>query len=414
MSWKAAVGAALILLVIVATTASASVLSKGNSWDSIAGPYGLSIARWELDNLFSKWSFKAEQLLRPAGLTESERVQLVEDHLQLGIRVASLSDKIHRAKSDGQASQVDIASWEAELSTLAAEMQDQEPMVEEIIESQISAVLAEEGFTSTLSLGGDTGFLFPPVDFQFEDRPNLLIVSRRDRIETVDTTLLRADLTFEEIVAIEDEVAAQGFSGLVERIGGVATYPSIVPHMASLETFLSLVAHEWLHHYLFFQPLGQNYWASGNLTTINETVADIAGKEIGAAVYQRFYNGEIVNDVTPADDSKASFDFAAEMRQIRIAADNYLEQGRVVEAEEYMEQKRQFLADNGYYIRKLNQAYFAFHGSYGDSPTSVSPIGPMLRHIREQSTGVGEFVSTVSQISTYSQLLEMADQGSGT
>jgi hypothetical protein len=227
----------------------------------------------------------------------------------------------------------------------------------------------------------------------------------------VDTTLLRADLTLDEIVEMEDAVESQGFSGLVERIGGVATYPSIVPPMASLQSFLSLVAHEWLHHYLFFQPLGQNYWASGNLTTINETVADMAGKEIGSLVYQRFYNGRIAEEPAPVDGSGSSFDFAAEMREIRLAVDEYLEQGHVAEAEAYMEQKRQYLAENGYYIRKLNQAYFAFHGSYADSPTSVSPIGPLLRSVREQSASVGGFVSTVAQISTYAQLLEMADQG---
>ena len=229
----------------------------------------------------------------------------------------------------------------------------------------------------------------------------------------MDTTLLRSDLTFAEITAMEDDVESQGFSGLVERIGGVATYPSIVPPMSSLQSFLSLVAHEWLHHYLFFQPLGQNYWASGNLTTINETVADMAGKEIGALVYQRFYNGGAAEETAPADGSGSSFDFAAEMREIRLTVDDYLQAGRVAEAEEYMEERRQYLAENGYYIRKLNQAYFAFHGSYADSPTSVSPIGPLLRNIREQTAGIGEFVSRVAEISTYAQLLEMADEGAG-
>ena len=411
MSWKAAVGAGLILLVTIAATAGAAALSKGSVWDSIAEPYSLSIPRWELSHLFSKWTFKAEQLLQPASLSESERVQLVEDYLQLGIEAASLSSEIQSVQSEGDASQADIASWKAELSTLNHLIEDQTPLVEEIMEGQISAVLAEEGFAGTLSLGGDIDFLFPPVDFRFEERPNLLIVSRRDKIESVDTTLLRADLTFEEMAAMEDEVTAQGFSGLVERIGGVATYPSIVPHMASVESVLALAAHEWLHHYLYFQPLGQSYWAGGNLTTINETVADIAGKEVGALVYQRFYNGHDVNDRGLADETEDSFDFAAEMRQIRLTVDDYLKRGQVAKAEEYMEERRQFLADNDYYIRKLNQAYFAFHGSYADSPTSVSPIGPMLRQIRQESAGVGEFVSRVSQISTYAQLLKMAGQG---
>ncbi|MFC1916656.1 hypothetical protein ACFLX1_00775 [Chloroflexota bacterium] len=40
-----------------------------------------------------------------------------------------------------------------------------------------------------------------------------------------------------------------------------------------------------------------------------------------------------------------------------------------------MEQKRQYLAEMSYHIRKLNQAYFAFHGTYADKPAFISPIG---------------------------------------
>jgi hypothetical protein len=76
-------------------------------------------------------------------------------------------------------------------------------------------------------------------------------------------------------------------------------------------------------------------------------------------------------------------------------------------AERYMEERRQFLADNGYYIRKLNQAYFAFHGTYADTPTSVSPIGGQLEELRERSPSLGDFVTTASGISSYEELLEM-------
>jgi len=64
------------------------------------------------------------------------------------------------------------------------------------------------------------------------------------------------------------------------------------------------------------------------------------------------------------------------MRNIRRNVDAYLEQGQIDQAEKYMIEQQQFLSANGYYIRKLNQAYFAFHGNYADSPTSVNPIGP--------------------------------------
>ena len=63
-----------------------------------------------------------------------------------------------------------------------------------------------------------------------------------------------------------------------------------------------------------------------------------------------------------------------------------------------MKEKQQYLAANGYYIRKLNQAYFAFYGSYADSPTSVDPIGTKLKQLRQQSTSVTDFLNTVSGI----------------
>jgi predicted nucleic acid-binding Zn-ribbon protein len=83
------------------------------------------------------------------------------------------------------------------------------------------------------------------------------------------------------------------------------------------------------------------------------------------------------------------------MREIRLAVDDYLAQGQIEQAEEYMEQKRQYLAENGYHIRKLNQAYFAFYGTYADSPTSISPIGAELRKLREQSDSLKEFLDSV-------------------
>jgi len=43
---------------------------------------------------------------------------------------------------------------------------------------------------------------------------------------------------------------------------------------------------------------------------------------------------------------------------------------------------------NGYYIRKLNQAYFAFYGAYADvpgGPAGEDPVGPAVRALRSQS-----------------------------
>jgi len=69
-----------------------------------------------------------------------------------------------------------------------------------------------------------------------------------------------------------------------------------------------------------------------------------------------------------------------------------------------MEEKRQYLASMGYYIRKLNQAYFAFHGTYGDSPASISPIGAELKQLREQSASLKAFLDTAAAMTSRQDL----------
>jgi len=69
-----------------------------------------------------------------------------------------------------------------------------------------------------------------------------------------------------------------------------------------------------------------------------------------------------------------------------------------------MEQKRQYLASIGYYIRKLNQAYFAFHGTYADEPAFISPIGLELEELRDKSTSLEGFLNTVASMTSRQDL----------
>ena len=71
-----------------------------------------------------------------------------------------------------------------------------------------------------------------------------------------------------------------------------------------------------------------------------------------------------------------------------------------------MEQKRQFLVSKGYYIRKLNQAYFAFYGTYADSLTSISPIGVELKALREKSASLKEFLETAAAMNSRQDLTQ--------
>ncbi|MEE9176223.1 MAG: hypothetical protein V3U19_08640, partial [Thermodesulfobacteriota bacterium] len=81
-------------------------------------------------------------------------------------------------------------------------------------------------------------------------------------------------------------------------------------------------------------------------------------------------------------------------------------EGKVEEAEGFMEQRRQFLASKGRYIRKLNQAYFAFYGTYADSPTSIDPIGEELKELRSRSASLKDFLDRVAAMTSRQNLIE--------
>lgn len=402
----------LILVLCLCVLPPSGQAPKPTVWDEIAGRYVFSITEWELGNFFNKWGYSLEQFFIPQKIPQQESVQRVEDYLSLAQNASSLQDTINRDKAEDNSSQADIESLEAQLAQLTKQMHSLQDQVEAIVEGQISSVLSDEGLDKTINLAGGINILFPPVDFQFQEEPNVLIVSPRDKIELTKTILLSPDLSLEQEEDMENEVAAIGMSGLVQRVGGVATYPSIIPQDISLQYLLSAVAHEWMHHYFYFHPLGRNYWANYDMTSINETAADLGGSEIGQLVYQRYYaqTGNETTSPPPATPSQPAFDFNKEMRQIRVTVDQMLAQGQIDEAEQYMEQMREYLARNGYYIRKLNQAYFAFYGTYSDQPGSVSPIGGYLQELRQESPSLGDFIKTVSGIASYDQLLHAIGQ----
>jgi hypothetical protein len=211
---------------------------------------------------------------------------------------------------------------------------------------------------------------------------------------------------------IEEEVDRLGVSSIVVGLGGFGgTYPAFVTNEASLRFTIDAAVEEWLHQYLFFKPLGFRYAMdvlgvkrNYEIATMNETVASIVGKEIGSMVVENYYPD--LKSTDGEQSKKSGFDFNQEMREIRRAVDEYLAHGEIEQAEEFMKEKRQYLASKGYHIRKLNQAYFAFHGTYADRPTSISPIGGELERLREQSASLKEFLDAVSSMTSRQDLLE--------
>ncbi len=376
-----------------------------SSLDSIVKPYRFSTLSWELKTLFSG---DTQSNLERGDENESSQVM---EYFSLVERIDSLESEIEAINTgDGQGA---LASREAELNKLEGQRATLEEAVRRALTKQIKEALTERGISHPMDNYIRVKGIFPPVNFKLEQPPHLLVISPRDRIESVKEVTLMQEISLEEVEGIEAGVDKLGVSSLVVKLGGFGgTYPTFVANDTSLEFTIDTATEEWLHQYLVFKPLGFLYLldltgVSRNyeIATMNETVASMVSKEIGAMVSEKYYPQYGRGDgQSPGTESE--FDFNREMREIRRAVDRYLAQGEIEPAEEFMEQKRQFLASKGYYIRKLNQAYFAFHGAYADRPTSISPIGQELKTLRNQSASLKDFLDTVAGMTSRQDLID--------
>ncbi|MCI0811761.1 MAG: hypothetical protein J4O10_09450, partial [Chloroflexi bacterium] len=327
-----------------------------SSSDVAVAPHKYNLLRWELDHFSDKWVNKLQDILPWNSEPPREaRIAQAQEFFDLRGQIRELERELAVGTGSAEALS-DIAE---RIEGLQRQRRDMQPDVEETMESEISAILVQEGFSSRI------GVIFPPVDTVYADTPGALIISPRDRIEQTSSTLLKPGLSALVRGGLEDLIFHEdGVSALVVSTGGVATYPSVVSASGTLRDALRVTAHEWLHHWFFFQPLGQHFWDNADMTTLNETAASIGGKMIGDRAFTAM-TGEVV-DREPVEEPPAEgeFDFNAEMRETRLTAEGLLAEGKIEEAESYMEERRQFLDDNGYFVRKINQAFFAFHGSY--------------------------------------------------
>lgn len=304
----------------------------------------------------------------------------------------------------------------AELVEFYARQREIAPLAEAILQDQVAQVLAEIGLAAV-------GQPIPNVWYHSTPLPMALIVSPRDRIEQTANISVDTGITVDEQVELEDKVS-QGLdvSSLVVQIGGVGVYPTMVMRTTDMPWMLNTIAHEWIHNYLTLRPLGMLYNETPELRTMNETTASIAGDEIGAMVIDRFYpelksasfpDLELVSlpfdRPDPGTLVRPPFDFRAQMHETRVNADALLAEGKIEEAEAYMEERRQVFLKNGYLLRKINQAYFAFHGAYADVPGGAAgedPVGPAVRALRAKSDSLADFVKTMAWMWSFEQLQE--------
>ncbi len=375
---------------------------------------------------FIDWTLDALLIKNVQGAVQAPEYMDIEAQRRVVFEYLDLVRWINRTKAEidqiyanpdiadpGQA-----AARQNEQLRILSEMEESlKPIAEAVLQAQVSATVAEMG----LGLGGQP---IPPVMYHTSRLPNALIVSPRDKIQQDANISLVPEMTTEEIARLEERVeSALNVSALVVPVGGIGTYPTMVMSTTDLVWLTEVVAHEWTHNYLTLHPLGINYMTSGQLRTMNETTANIAGKEIGQAVMARFYpelapptptweepEPENPDEAAPQpEEDPGVFNFNREMRKTRVQVDTLLAEGKVDEAEAYMETRRRFFWDNGYQIRRLNQAYFAFYGAYDDTPgggaAGRDPVGPAVRELRRQSSSLEAFLERIAWISSFDGLL---------
>ena len=373
-----------------------------------AGAYEQDIARWEITHFMDKWLRRLGDIVLPGTPNAQQRAAAVSEFFALRDELTGASDDVERAL----ATQANADAPQQALDALLGRRAKLQSVVEETLEGAITQAVRDLGIIDSLG-----PVQWPPVDFTFEKRGLVLVRSPRDAIERLDDLLLDPGVSLPDQMGIEREVEAldDNTAALSVRIGGVATYPAQVSPDRSLHGTLELVAHEWLHHWLIFRPLGRKVLAGGELQSINETVANIAAQEIGDRALE-LLTGEVVHrpawippsgrepDEAPSDE----FDGRREMRATRLALDALLDDGRVAEAEAYLEKRRLEFVANGFNIRKLNTAWFAFNGTYADSPESISPIEGQLRVIRADVGDLAAFLDRVAGVDRIGQLEALA------
>lgn len=366
------------------------------------GGQRFQLAAWEVQAIGQKLR---DAVQRPgAELSPQAQHDLALAYFDAVGRIGQLEGEIERIYADpaNLTPAETAAAPQAELDALRAAQAARRPAVERILEQQVGAALVDLGLTTG-------GHVWPPVRFQFTESPNYLILSPRNRIAVERGIYLDPTLPVAQMAQIEAEVeTALDVSALVDGTGGFSSYPTMVLAYSMPEWVIDTVAHEWLHTYMMFRPLGWRYYDSGEMRTINETVASIVGEEVSRRVMLRFYPDRVRPAAWPrplsmrrdwltGEPAHGDFEFGAFMRATRLEVDRLLAAGQVAEAEAFMAERRRILVENGYAIRKLNQAYFAYHGSYAVGTAATDPIGGKLRLLRQRAGSLAGFVQIVAR-----------------
>lgn len=409
----------LVIFVAIALLVVGSSVTSDNPLDGLrkyTRGVEFDFVEWEISALFNKAvsaSLKLERFL-----DNKQQVDVIQTWVAETENVINLEQDLLTAQNDSSPNRDELVrAAKANLDQKKADQSRLAKLAEAVLQNQTEVTLAKAGF----GLGGQ---ILPPVLYQVSDLPLNLIISPRTEIRNVLSLSLDPGLDAVEKDEIETGIYEDyDLSALIEPVGGIGAYPTMVMRTTDLNWLTETIAHEWIHNYLAFFPLGMRYYVNDQMRTINETTASLAGKEIGLDLIISFYPDRTpryylrmptyTTVLAEGAETLNPFDFRAEMHETRVKVDALLAEGKVDEAEQYMEARRRFFWQNGYRLRKINQAYFAFYGSYNDTPgggaSGADPVGPAVQALRTRYSSLNEFLQAIRFVSSFDQLLQLMD-----
>ena len=413
--WRYLLATAIVSLLFIALVPRSAVL-PGDLWAAIAvdtAPYSFDYIGWEASAISTKLS--QSLFVRQPETTEA-RSQFVRDYMADVAAAQAIDSRIDAVFSDITVDDPFAVTEEerARRYTLRQSLVDRQSVTEAILEGQVASVLLENGF-------GFAGQVLPPIAMHFTRLPYLVVISPRDQIDLI-VSLAIQPVPIDRIVTLEQQIETRhDVSALIVPLAGLALYPAMIQETASIPSAVETFAHEWLHHYLLAFPLGYNYLSGGGGPTrrINETTADLFGKVIAQQVLARYYPEQTAPrvvppqqfDVTtapdatqPADIDPLAFDFNGELHETRQTLDVILAAGQVDVAEPYLKSRLRVFYLNGYGLRRMNQAFFAFYGGYQAGGFSgiagADPVGPAVYKVYQRSATIHDFIVQMRGIVT--------------
>ncbi|MDP7194066.1 MAG: hypothetical protein QF496_00605 [Dehalococcoidia bacterium] len=357
-----------------------------------------SILKYEITTIGSKYIYSFKSIF------SKDNKEYAKNSL---IQFKSLTKNIYALEKEPtstvRSKQKNIEQLEKELTTLRKKRNSILLKIEKDIQKIVRNQIKAEGIDTK-------GFVFPPVSIKIFDPPLLLVTSPRNLISREKEILLDSSMKNSRKNIIEQKILdEENLSAVILEIGGLASYPSMIKPNTNFERLFELTAHEWLHQYLIFYPLGRSIFKNNEMNEINETLANIFGKEISKKICaNELYEIYCENSELTTTTNK-NFDYDFFMKETRETVDLLLKNNNISKAEKYMEERRKNLENEGILIRKINQAWFAFHGTYTDSPTSVSPVFSILKKIQEDTENMKEFIDILKNIDSYQQFLTIND-----